>query len=65
MINYQVAAKSKPAEVWINDQKIGDKKTMQEKAKYLVGKVMTAKIPTPRPSVWWEVLKLAAGVRDK
>jgi hypothetical protein len=42
---------------WINNQNTYYARTLQEKAKYLVGKIIPAEMP--HPAIWNYVLKIA------
>ena len=42
---------------WIDDQDTRYSRTLQEKAKYLVGKLIPSEMP--HPAIWNEVLKIA------
>lgn len=46
---------------WIDSQSTKFARTTQEKAKYLVSTTLPKDMP--HPSVWWNVLKLAKGIR--
>jgi len=46
---------------FVKDNQTPHCRTLQEGAKYLVGKLTPPELPAP--SVWWEVLKISRRVR--
>jgi len=46
---------------WIEEQDTAKARTLREKAKMLVGKLVA--LETPHPSIWLEVLRIANGFK--
>jgi len=55
-----MTATKNDAIAWIDTQDTGFCRTNQERAKYLVGKLIAAEIP--HPAIWWWVLKISKGI---
>ncbi len=57
---FVVYRRRKRAKQWIAEHDTGCARTIQEKAKYLVGRLTANEAPAPE--VWWEVLKISRGL---